>query len=71
VGSNVSSYSFRNLPSPSEIKGTANILLMPFYQETELKDSNKIDDEQTGGSKLKILDDLEPVESDTEIFDDL
>lgn len=43
---------------------------MPFYQETELKDSNKIDDEQTGGSKLKILDDLEPVESDTEIYDD-
>ena len=44
---------------------------MPFYQETEIKDSNKIDDEQIGGSKLKILDDLEPVESDSELFDEL
>ncbi len=44
---------------------------MPFYQETEIKDSNKIDDEQIGGSKLKILDDLEPIESDNELFDDL
>ena len=44
---------------------------MPFYQETEIKDSSQIDDEQTGGSKLKILDDLEPNESDSELFDDL
>ena len=44
---------------------------MPFYQETEIKDSNKIDDEQIGGSKLKILDDLEPIESDNELFDEL
>ena len=41
-GTPISEISGRDLPSPADIKGEANILLLPYYQEVEKKETNSL-----------------------------
>lgn len=39
-GTPISEISGRDLPSPADIKGDQNVLLLPFYQEIEKKEDD-------------------------------
>ena len=40
-GTPISEISGRDLPSPADIKGEYNVMLLPYYQEIEKKDHNE------------------------------
>ena len=46
-GTPISEISGRDLPSPANIKGEQNVLLLPYYQEIrkKFKDNNTLDHE--------------------------
>lgn len=41
AGSDLSDISNRNLPSPSEVKGQAHLLSMPFFQELDVEENRR------------------------------
>ena len=52
-GTPISEISGRDLPSPADIKGEANILLLPYYQEVEKKETNSLATIKSGSDQNK------------------